>query len=100
VIYLTDRARQFVEYAVTKFGDADQRGIWNDWARAHPVVVVTKSALPRVVAQAALDALIAYGRSMDQRIEAGADDDDTISDLENDLSFVEAISRDMRMELR
>jgi hypothetical protein len=41
-----------------------------------------------------------YGKLLDRRIEKGEDNEDAISDMENDLSFVEAISRELTAELK
>lgn len=98
MIYLTDRARRFVESALKQFGDPFQKNIWNIWVASHPDS--SKSALPRAVIQTALTVLAEYGKRMDIRIEAGDGDDDVISDLENDLAFIEAISRDLETELK
>jgi len=57
-------------------------------------------ALPRDVAAVALTVLMEYGKLLDRRIEKGEDNEDAISDMENDLSFVEAISRELTAELK
>jgi len=106
MIHLTDRARRFVGYAVNQFGNHDQQRVWYHWASGPQLSIgpylqlSSAPALPRDVAAVALTVLMEYGKLLDRRIEKGEDNEDAISDMENDLSFVEAISRELTAELK
>ncbi len=99
MIVMTPKAETFVDLAFKHLGDADKLRAWQKWVDApkefsHGFPVVTPEA-----AAAALTALRGLAGWFENRIESGEMSEDDEADLENDLAFVEAVTREMSREV-
>lgn len=99
----TWRTRRLIESAVEQLGDERQRQIWLSWSRdnsqlRHPGGSVDDDggAPPREVLFVMLSALEHLEASKRQRLGTPNLSEDEISDLENDLTYISGLSRDLR----
>src|SRR3979411_2839982 len=102
MLLFTAKTRGLIDRAVGQLANAQQQRIWNEWAREHPALRVPKGPVddggppPRDVVLVALAALELMEAAKLRRLrEADHLYGDEVSDLENDLTYISALSQQL-----
>jgi hypothetical protein len=102
MLLFTAKTRGLIDRAVGQLANAQQQRIWNEWAREHPALRVPKGPVddggppPRDVVLVALAALELMEAAKLRRLrEADHLSEDEVSDLENDLTYISALSQQL-----
>ena len=97
---LSAKTRDLIDAAVSALPDAEQRQIWREWVERHPRKRVPggparddEAPLPPQVALVALTALREVENAKRSRRSSDETSEDELSDLDNDLSYIGAVTR-------
>lgn len=95
---LTAKARQMIEWGIDDVADFHQRKVWHSWAQANPGVRGPGEAwqdvlgkLPEDVVATALYVLEHIARRKRQQLERYDLSEDEISDIDNDLGYIQSL---------
>jgi hypothetical protein len=98
MLLLSAKARRFIDAAVNDLPDPEQREAWWAWARANPDVRTPDGPtddrgepIPVGIVAVALAALSRKVVRLRQRLGVALLDEDEISDVENDLTFIDTV---------
>ncbi len=90
--YLTSKARRFVDLAMQMPENTKHMAYWLEWQKSHPVTA-DPTALTQEAARMFASVLQGLEKLLLRRIEEAGPDEDAMADVENDLSFIEAVQR-------
>lgn len=101
MLLFTAKTRGLIDRAVEETANAEQRRIWNNWARQHSALRVPDGPTddggpppPQEVVLVALGALELMGAAKRSQLRtADRLSEDQVSDLENDLTYISALSQ-------
>jgi hypothetical protein len=92
------KARQLIDDGVTLLAPPQTKA-WATWSNANPEARLTGVAsgeVPRELAEIVLAALAAKAAQMRQLIDQPGLSEDTVSDLDNDLTHLRAVERSVK----
>ena len=103
MLLFTAKTRGLIDRAVGQLANAQQQRIWSEWAREHPALRLPKGPVddggpppPRDVVLVALAALELVEAAKVRRLrEADHLSEDEVSDIENDLTYISAVSHQL-----
>jgi hypothetical protein len=102
MLLFTAKTRRLIDRAVQELPDEPKRRVWNSWVREHPKLRVPGGPVddgdpppPRVVILVALSALEELEATKRRRLATAGLSEDEASDLESDLSYIVAVSRQL-----
>lgn len=105
MVILSTKARQTISAAVDLYGSATLKNAWRMWVNDHPQSRRQSEpfhdgdgAMASGLLAAILGALEVMRRAMLDRRETPGLSEDEISDLDNDLSQVQSVERQLRSE--
>ena len=102
MLQLTPKARRLVDYAIQRTENPDSTRVWSDWSASHPDKDTRTRSFPELTPEAAqvvLTALRDLNAWLESEIQSGHRHEDELADMDNDLSFSEAIEHDLAREL-
>lgn len=107
MLLLSAKARRLIDAAIADLPDPEQRDTWSSWARANPDVRTPDGpvddgggSIPTGTAAVALAALARKASRLQQRLGMPALDENEVSDLENDLTFIDSVEAVLIKNLR
>jgi hypothetical protein len=103
MLLFSAKARQLLDNAVNALPDVSRRAVWRTWASEHPYFRQPDGPaddggppLPGDVADVALYALQEMADSKTNRRTASNISEDEAADLENDLTYIRAVVRQIK----
>ncbi len=100
MLLFSSKARKLLDIAVDALPDASRRVVWQRWVREHPNIQLPdgpthddQPPLPDDAAEVALSALAILADRKRTRQQASDISADELSDLDNDLGYIGAVSR-------
>jgi hypothetical protein len=100
---LTPKARTLINKAIRMSENPQYTRVWSAWTNSHPEIEsIGRDAFPQLTIEAAY-IVHAVLREMidwlDHEIQRAERSEDTLADMDNDLSFIEAIDADLTRDL-
>jgi len=103
MLLFTWKTRHLLDSAVQQLPDEELRQIWIAWAKDNPqlrrpggIMMDHTPTLPATVLSVIRTALQQLETVKRERLHAPSVSEDEISDLENDLTYISALSRDLQ----
>jgi hypothetical protein len=107
MLLLSAKARRFIDAAVSDLPDPEQRNAWLSWTSANPDVRTPDGPandrggpIPTGIAAVALAALARKVVRLEERRGTPHLDEDEMSDIENDLTFIDTVESVLIRNLR
>ena len=107
MLLLSPKARRLIDAAVGDLPDPEQRDAWLSWARANPAVRTPDgpeddagATIPTGTAAVALAALSRKASRLQGRLNMPSLEENEVSDLENDLTFIDSVEAVLIRNLR
>jgi hypothetical protein len=103
MLLFTWKTRHLLDAAVQQLPDEHQRQLWQGWAKDNPqlrrpggIISDQEPSPPREVLSVMLVALQRLEMAKRARLSAPSLSEDEASDLEDDLTYITALSQDLR----